>query len=253
MVGGAAGLAALCVAPVLAFASPQAATSEQSQKAPEAAKAEEAKAPQGAKAAEGAKGTPAAQAAPTAEGAASKLSTLEIGKPAPDFTLVDTEGNKHTLSDYAKKGRVVVLEWFNPDCPFTKKHHVSFKTMHDLSASLADKNVAWFAINSGAPGKQGAGLERNVKAKKEYGIDYPLLLDESGDVGRAYGAKTTPHMFVIAADGTLAYKGAIDDNPSPTTMGKALYVRTAVDQVLAKKAVATAETKSYGCSVKYAN
>ncbi len=174
-----------------------------------------------------------------------------IGSKAPDFSLKDTSGKSHRLSDYTRKGKVVVLEWFNPDCPFVRKHHVSFKTMRDLAAELREKNVVWLAINSGAPGKQGAGRDRNVRARTDYSIEYPVLLDEKGKVGRLYGAKTTPHMFVIAADGTLIYKGAIDDSPNAKELGGTVYVRAAVEQHLAGKPVATPETNSYGCSVKY--
>jgi peroxiredoxin len=176
-----------------------------------------------------------------------------IGEKAPDFSLKDTSGKTHRLSDYTKKGKIVVLEWFNPDCPFSKKHHAQFKTMHDQAAALREKNVVWLAINSGAEGKQGAGRERNVKARTEYGIEYPVLLDEKGKVGRAYGAKTTPHMFVIAADGSLIYKGAIDSDRNAGAMGETIYVRAALDEYLAGKPVSTAETPSYGCSVKYAD
>lgn len=237
--GGLAG-SVLAGAPLAAFASPEVSGQEKAANPAPAENAESA--------------MPAAKTEGAAAEATSKASaTLEIGKPAPDFTLTDTGGKKHTLSDYTKQGKVVVLEWFNPDCPFSKKHHVAFHTMRDLSTKLREKKVVWLAINSGAPGKQGAGLERNVKAKKDYGIEYPILLDEAGDVGRAYGAKTTPHMFVISKEGNLVYKGAIDDNTSPTTMGEKVYVRAAVDELLAGKTVTTAETKSYGCSVKYAN
>jgi peroxiredoxin len=178
---------------------------------------------------------------------------LEIGGPAPDFTLTDTEGHKHTLSALTGQGQIVVLEWFNPDCPFIKKHHVLHSTMIDLEKKLRDRKVTWLAINSGAPGKQGNGLEHNRQAKKDYHIDYPLLLDEDGRVGRMYGAKTTPHMFVIAADGTLIYEGAIDDNRSPLELGKINYVEQALQQHLAGKKVETPVTASYGCSVKYAD
>jgi DsbC/DsbD-like thiol-disulfide interchange protein/peroxiredoxin len=175
----------------------------------------------------------------------------EIGRPAPDFTLKDTDGREHRLSEYTKAGKIVVLEWFNPDCPFSRKHHVQFSTMTDLASDLKKKNVVWLAVNSGATGKQGAGLDRNKKAKTEYGMDYPILMDDAGTVGRLYGAKTTPHMFVIAPDGKLIYKGAIDNDPSPRAMGSTVYVRTAVEEFAAGKAVDPSETASYGCSVKY--
>ncbi len=148
---------------------------------------------------------------------------------------------------------MVVLEWFNPDCPFIKKHHLDHKTMNETFAAVKDQGVVWLAINSGAPGKQGAGLERNRKAVEDYGVPFPVLLDPEGTVGRAYGARTTPHMFVIAADGTVAYAGAIDDDRSADTLGKTNDVAAALAAVLAGKPVATAETRPYGCSVKYAD
>jgi peroxiredoxin len=174
-----------------------------------------------------------------------------VGEPAPDFTLTDTEGKPHALADLLSAKRIVVLEWFNPDCPFILKHHVHNHTMIDLAARYRDQGVVWLAINSAAAGKQGAGLERNRKAREEYRMDFPILLDESGAVGRAYGAKTTPHMFVIASDGTLAYAGAIDDDRSPSTLGKVNYVADALDALLVGKPVPVKETQSYGCSVKY--
>ncbi len=193
--------------------------------------------------------SPAAAAAMAAEAA-----SPQIGAKAPDFTLTDTDGKQHTLSDYTKAGKVVVIEWFNPDCPFIKKHHVKNNSMMNLYTEQQKlKNVVWLAINSGAAGKQGAGLERNKAAKAEYKIDYPILMDESGAVGKMYGAKTTPHMFVIAPDGNLIYKGAFDSDKSPETMGETLYVRAAVEQFAKGGKIEPAETASYGCSVKYAN
>ncbi|MCA9751700.1 MAG: thioredoxin family protein [Gemmatimonadetes bacterium] len=171
-----------------------------------------------------------------------------VGQPAPDFTLTDTDGNEVRLSDYSDK--TVVLEWFNPDCPFVKKHHQKNKTMQSLYSEWKGDDVVWLAINSGAPGKQGHGVERNQKAKKDYGIEYPILIDENGIVGRMYGAKTTPDMFVIQK-GTLVYSGAIDDNRSTDELGKTNYVADALTACTAGKTVATGETKSYGCSVKY--
>ncbi|MCA9726751.1 MAG: thioredoxin family protein [Candidatus Eisenbacteria bacterium] len=177
--------------------------------------------------------------------------SAEVGKQAPNFTLTDTEGHQHSLADY--KGKVVVLEWFNPDCPFVKKHHELHHSMIECANKAQETGVVWLAVNSGAPGKQGAGLERNVAARAEYEMKYPVLLDEDGKVGKMYGARTTPHMFVIAADGSLAYQGAIDDNPSPTELGDLNYVMAALNALQNGKAIGTANTKSYGCSVKYAS
>jgi peroxiredoxin len=190
--------------------------------------------------------------AQSAQGAQSAPSTpVEVGSPAPDFTLKDTGGGEHRLSGYLAEGKVVVLEWFNPDCPFVRRHHERDKTMSHLNGEYAGKGVVWLAVNSGAPGKQGAGQERNVQARKEYQIAYPVLLDESGMVGRMYGAKTTPHMFVIRPDGILAYAGGIDDDPRGTNEKRTNYVAQALSSCLAGKPVATAHSDSYGCSVKY--
>ena len=172
----------------------------------------------------------------------------ELGEKAPDFTLNDLDGNAHSLSDYA--GKVVVLEWFNPDCPFVKKHHQRAKTMKETFEAFRGKEVVWLAINSGSPGKQGHGVERNRRAVTEYGIDYPILIDEPGDVGRLYGARTTPHMYVIDVNGTLVYNGAIDNRPG-RALGDVNYVEKALERVISGEAPETPSTKPYGCSVKY--
>lgn len=191
----------------------------------------------------------AAAAGPAAPAAAG----VKPGDIAPDFKLKDTAGVEHTLSQYLKDGKIVVLEWFNPDCPFIIKHHKLNRTMNETYANLAHKGMVWLAINSGAAGKQGAGLERNQKAVAEYEMPFPLLLDENGATGRAYGAKTTPHMFVIGKDGKVAYAGAIDDDPSPTVPGKRNYVISALRAVMDGRDVPEPATKPYGCSVKYAD
>lgn len=176
-----------------------------------------------------------------------------VGDKAPDFKLTDTAGVEHTLAQYLADGKIVVLEWFNPDCPFIIKHHKTNRTMEETYATLKHKGVVWLAVNSGAAGKQGAGLERNRKAHEEYGMTFPVLMDESGAVGRAYGAKTTPHMFVVGKDGRLAYSGAIDDDPSPTEYGARNYIIASLRAVIDGRAVPEPVTKPYGCSVKYAN
>jgi peroxiredoxin len=181
--------------------------------------------------------------------AAQSMAMAEVGAPAPDFTLTSVDGKSVSLSEFTAAGKTVVLEWFNPDCPFVKKHHMKHDTMKTTHAKYPD--VVWLAVNSGASGKQGHGKERNAEAVKDYGITYPVLLDEDGAVGRLYSAKTTPHMFVIH-DGTLVYAGAIDDDRSPDKLGETNYVVAALDAVLAGGDVAVPETKSYGCSVNYA-
>ncbi len=175
--------------------------------------------------------------------------TASIGSKAPQFVLTDTGGKVHRLADY--KGKVVVLEWFNPDCPFVKKHHAVNKSMSETFGAVKAGDVVWLAVNSGAPGKQGAGLDRNQSAIKEYGISYPVLLDESGVVGKAYNAKTTPHMFIIDKDGVLRYAGAPDDDSSPNVVGATNYVISAVKSCKEGKVPGTTSTQSYGCSVKY--
>lgn len=176
---------------------------------------------------------------------------LEPGDAAPDFTLTDIDGAEHTLSDYTAAGNIVVVEWFNAGCPFIKRHHEANKTMEETFARYAERDVVWLAVNSSAPGKQGHGLEFNREARDAFGMTFPLLIDEDGAVGRAYGAKTTPHMFVITAGGTVAYSGAIDDQPGFGDLGETNYVADVVDALLAGEAPAKASTTPYGCSVKY--
>ena len=178
----------------------------------------------------------------------------EVGAPAPDFTLADLTGKTVKLSDF--KGKTVVLEWFNPGCPYVKASHTK-GSLVDAARRHAQKGVVWLAINSGAPGKQGAGLEVNREAQKTFRLDHPVLLDESGQVGRAYGATNTPHMFVIAPSGTLVYAGAIDNSPdgegeSPAGGKLIRYVDAALADLAAGRPVAVPSTKAYGCSVKYA-
>ncbi len=175
------------------------------------------------------------------------------GQPAPDFSLTDAAGKKHALSEY--KGKYVVLEWTNPECPFVRKHYGS-GNMPKLQKAARDKGVVWLAIDSSAAGKEGYLSPDAAKAaaKKEYANCSDLLLDPDGATGKLYGAKATPHMFVIDPKGTLVYAGAIDSIPSADAgdIAKATnYVQTALDEALANQPVKTAATKAYGCSVKY--
>ncbi|MFA6044008.1 MAG: thioredoxin family protein [Phycisphaerales bacterium] len=177
---------------------------------------------------------------------------VDVGQTAPDFKLKDTDGKEVTLSEYTKAGKTVVLFWFNPSCPYVVKHfNGDQKTFNDLAAKYKDKNVQVIAINSGAPGNEGAGLEANAKAKKDWKIGFPILLDESGTVGKEYGAKNTPFTLVITKEGKVAYEGAIDDDSTAGKPGKTNYAAKALDEVLAGTSVTTAKTKPYGCSVKY--
>jgi peroxiredoxin len=176
-----------------------------------------------------------------------------IGKPAPDFTLTDTTGKAHSLSQY--KGKLVVLEWVNFDCPFVKKHYGS-GNMQKLQEKYTKKGVEWLSINSSAAGRQGnyppAKLNELLKSHSSHASAY--LIDESGKVGHMYGATATPHMFVINQAGTLVYAGAIDDRNSADEADISSaknYVAAALEQVLAGKPVTTAQTQAYGCSVKY--
>ena len=130
---------------------------------------------------------------------------VEVGKLAPDFTLVDTDGNEHTLSDYVADGKIVVLEWFNPGCPFVVRHHVTHTTMDDLYTEFSDENVVFLAINSTNKNHRDYGVD--VELCEKWGKKAPSLRDEDGKVGRMYGAKTTPHMFIVDSKGVLAYNG----------------------------------------------
>ncbi len=174
---------------------------------------------------------------------------VKVGEAAPTFTLTDTEGKTYSLDSHA--GKIVVLEWFNPTCPFIVKQHQVNKTITDMAKTYSAKGVVFYAINSGAAGQDGSGVEINAKAKKDWGLEYPILLDESGATGKAYGAKNTPLMVVIGTDGKVAYWGAIDDDSSAKTPGKTNYVAKALDELLAGKPVTTKESKPYGCAVKY--
>ncbi len=190
---------------------------------------------------------PAPEAAPVPEAPAM---TAVVGQPAPDFTLTDTDGNVVKLSSFA--GKTVVLEWFNPGCPFVKYTHGE-GPLKTLPGKITEGGVVWLAINSGAPGKQGHGLDTNKAARTEWGMNYPVLIDEEGKVGRMYGAKSTPHMFVIDDKGTLAYAGALDNAPMGKAEGGAVvnHVEQALTDLKAGTAVKTPTTQAYGCSVKY--
>ena len=185
--------------------------------------------------------------------AAAPALAAEVGKPAPDFALPDLDGKVHRLSDL--KGKVVVLEWFNPGCPFVVASHTR-GSLVDAAARAGKDGVVWLAVNSGAPGKQGHGAAANREAARRWGMSHPILLDESGATGKAYGATNTPHLFVVAKDGTLAYRGAVDNSPDGergAPRGGVLeeYVTAALADLAAGRPVRTAETKAYGCGVKY--
>ena len=178
---------------------------------------------------------------------------VEVGKAAPDFTATAISGKEVTLSGY--KGKIVVLEWNNPDCPFVKKFY-DVGAMQKYQADATAKDVVWLSINSSAEGKQGhldtASAKASLTEKKAAPSEY--ILDPKGEIGHLYGAKTTPHMFVIDKEGTLAYAGAIDDKRTPSSgdiEGAKNYVSAAIDALTAGKEVEVASTQAYGCSVKY--
>jgi hypothetical protein len=180
---------------------------------------------------------------------------VQTGSLAPDFSLTDLDGKIHKLSDY--KGKIVVLEWNNPLCPFVKKNYEKSGNLPKLQKTATTDGVIWLTINSGAVGKEGGDftdaqlkeyLGKNGAAPTAY------LPDHDGKVGHLFGAKTTPHLFVITADGKLAYDGAIDSirSADPADIAKATnYLAAALSSVKAGKPVEKANTEPYGCSVKY--
>lgn len=178
------------------------------------------------------------------------VSVATLGQPAPDFTLMDLEGRPFHLADH--RGKTVVVEWFNPGCPFVVYAHGATGPLASLPAEWTGKGVVWVAINSGAPGKEGAGLERNVAARAEYKMGYPVLLDEAGAVGHLYGAKTTPHMFIVDPAGVLVYAGGLDNAPLGKAEGPLVsHVDAALEAMTAGQPIPNAAPKPYGCSVKY--
>jgi peroxiredoxin len=180
---------------------------------------------------------------------------VAIGKPAPDFIVFDSNGATQKLSAY--RGKIVVLEWNNPGCPFVQKHYGS-GNMQKTQAAAKAAGAVWLTVNSGGPGKQGFMNRQQANAflAQEKAVPTAYLLDPKGVLGRGYEAKTTPGMYVIDARGTLVYKGAIDDkataDPADIAGAKNL-VLAAVTETAAGKPVTVAETRGYGCSVKYAD
>jgi peroxiredoxin len=176
-----------------------------------------------------------------------------VGTTAPDFSLTDSKGKTQTVSQY--KGKYVVLEWFNPDCPFVKKHYGS-GNMQKLQEEFTAKGVVWLSIDSSAPGLEGnLTAEQAEKKIAEWKTKQTaFVLDPDGKAGRIYGAKNTPHMFVINPEGKIVYEGAIDSKatPNPSDIaGSTNYVKVALEESLAGKTVTTPSSRPYGCSVKY--
>ena len=180
---------------------------------------------------------------------------VKVGDQAPDFTGTDSHGQTHKLSDY--RGKFVVLEWHNNGCPFTKKHYES-GNMQRLQKEWTGKGVVWFTVISSSPGSQGyvTADQENEYMQKMHAVPTAALLDPTGQIGHLYGAKTTPHMFVINPQGQVIYNGAIDDKPTPDPSdinGAKNYVSEALQEAQAGQPVAVATTRPYGCSVKYAD
>ena len=177
----------------------------------------------------------------------------QVGQPAPEFTLTDSNGKSHNLSDF--KGKFVVLEWLNHGCPFVKKHYDG-GNMQGLQKEFTGKDVVWLSIVSSAPGKQGhMSPEETNKTKEEKGSAATAILnDEDGTVGKLYDAKVTPELYVINPEGTLIYAGAIDDKKSvepADVAGAKNYVKQALDEAMAGKPVSEPITEAYGCGIKY--
>lgn len=180
----------------------------------------------------------------------------EIGQAAPDFTLTDIHGQKHSLADF--KGKTVVLEWVNPDCPFVRKHYDRSGNIPGLQKAATADGIVWLQINSAAPGLEGdydsakaAAWQRRIHASAT-----AYLRDQDGKVGKLYDARTTPHLFIINPQGALVYAGGIDSirSAEPADIAKATnYVKEALADLKAGRAVRTSAAKPYGCSVKYAN
>jgi peroxiredoxin len=187
-------------------------------------------------------------------GMGAALAQIQPGKPAPDFALQDSSGKTVKLADF--KGKTVVLEWTNQDCPYVRKHYGG-GNMQQLQKDAAAKDVVWLTISSSAPGQQGHvnGLEADELTKSRKAAPAAFLFDPDGKVGHAYDARTTPHMYVIDKAGVLAYMGAIDDKPTANLADLKTarpYLKEAVEAVRAGEPVKVASTRAYGCSIKYA-
>jgi peroxiredoxin len=179
----------------------------------------------------------------------------KIGAPAPDFSLSDSSGKKHSLADF--KGKYVVLERFNPGCPFVQKHYKS-ENMQGLQKQYTSKDVVWLTIDSSAPGKEGylTSEEANKQIAEWKMKPTAFLLDPDGKVGHEYAATNTPHMYIVDPSGKLIYSGAIDSKPTanPDDIGSSTnYVKVALEQAMAGKPVTTPNSRAYGCSIKYAD
>lgn len=187
-------------------------------------------------------------------GALFAAETPKVGAAAPAFSLSDSNGKTHSLGDL--KGKYVVLEWFNPGCPFVQKHYTS-ENMQHLQKEFTGKEVVWLTIDSSAEGNEGylTPADANKQMTDWKMKSTALLLDPDGKVGHEYNATNTPHMYVIDPEGKLIYSGAIDDKPTVNpkdVAGATNYVKAALTEAMAGKPVATSSTRAYGCSIKYA-
>jgi peroxiredoxin len=179
--------------------------------------------------------------------------TAAVGQAAPDFSAVDTAGKSHKLSDF--KGKLVVLEWTNPGCPFVMKHYGG-GNMQGLQKEFTGKGVVWLSVNSTEPDSRDylAPAKLGSWMKEKSGTPTATLMDESGKIGQLYGAKTTPHMYIVSPQGQLIYAGGIDSVPSARAddiKTATNYVRQGLSEALGGKAISMASTRPYGCSVKY--
>lgn len=183
----------------------------------------------------------------------SSQAEVTIDKPAPAFELINQVGKTIRLNEF--KGKAVVLEWYNQDCPFVRKFYDA-KKMQELQAQAKKQGIVWLTIASSAPGKQGHLTQKSAqnRVKVEGSKASHILLDPSGDMGQAYGAKTTPHMFIIGAEGDVLYDGAIDSVPSTNINDIKQadnYIEMALQDLSLSRPIKMAKTRPYGCSVKY--
>ncbi len=196
-----------------------------------------------------------ALAASLAAASPAALASAAVGQPAPAFTATDTIGRSVSLADF--KGRHVVLEWVNPGCPYVQKHYGA-KNMQATQKAATDQGAVWLTVNSTAADHRDHMAPAALAAwmQTQGAAATATLMDESGQVGRAYGARTTPHMYIINPQGTLVYAGAIDSKPSanPADIATATqHVKVALAESMAGKPVSTPATRAYGCTIKYAN
>lgn len=179
--------------------------------------------------------------------------SVNTGAMAPDFSLPGSDGKTYELADF--RGKTVILEWTNHDCPYVQKHYDS-GNMQALQKQTAEGGMIWFSVISSSPGSQGhvSADQASELTRSRNAQPTSVLLDPAGDVGRMYGARTTPHMYIIAPDGKLVYQGAIDDRPSArmsSLEGANNYLLAALDDMKANRPVQTPQTSAYGCSIKY--